>query len=87
LETEARIIGINNRNLGTFQVDLKTTEELSEEVPEDIVLVSESGIKTAADTRRVLESGCNAVLVGETLMRADDVHAAVEELVGFSKPN
>jgi indole-3-glycerol phosphate synthase len=82
LETDARIIGINNRNLATFQVDLKTTEELSEQVPEEIVLVSESGIKTAEDTRRVLESGCNAILVGETLMRAPDVHAAVEGLVG-----
>jgi len=82
LATDARIIGINNRNLATFQVDLKTTEELSEEVPEDIVLVSESGIKTAEDTRRVLESGCNAILVGETLMRAPDVHEKVEELVG-----
>jgi len=85
LATDARIIGINNRNLATFQVDLKTTEELSEEVPDDIVLVSESGIKTADDTRRVLEAGCNAILVGETLMRADDVHAAVEELVGIEK--
>ena len=82
LATDARIIGINYRNLATFQVDLKTTEELSEEVPEDIVLVSESGIKTAEDTRRVLESGCNAILVGETLMRAPDVHEKVEELVG-----
>ena len=82
LETEARIIGINNRNLATFQVDLKTTEELSEQVPEEIVLVSESGIKTAEDTRRVLESGCNAILVGETLMRAGDVRAKAEELVG-----
>ena len=85
LETDARIIGINNRNLGTFEVDLATTEILSEQVPDDIVLVSESGIKTAADTRRVLDSGCNAILVGETLMRADDVHAAVEELLGAGK--
>jgi indole-3-glycerol phosphate synthase len=85
LETDARIIGINNRNLATFQVDLKTTEELSEQAPEEIVLVSESGIKTAEDTRRVLESGCNAILVGETLMRAPDVHGTVEELVGEGK--
>ncbi len=82
LETEARIIGINNRNLATFDVDLNTTEELSEQVPDDIILVSESGIKTGDDTRRVLDCGCNAILVGETLMRANDVHAAVEELVG-----
>ena len=74
LETDAQIIGINNRNLATFQVDLATTEELSEQVPDGITLVSESGIKTGEDTRRVLESGCNAILVGETLMRAGDVH-------------
>jgi indole-3-glycerol phosphate synthase len=85
LATDAQIIGINNRNLATFQVDLKTTEELSEEVPDEIVLVSESGIKTAEDTRRVLECGCNAILVGETLMRAGDVHAMVEELVGVGR--
>jgi indole-3-glycerol phosphate synthase len=81
LETDAQIIGINNRNLATFQVDLKTTEQLSEQVPDDIILVSESGIKTAEDTRRVLDSGCNAVLVGETLMRANDVRAAVQHLL------
>jgi indole-3-glycerol phosphate synthase len=83
LDTDAQIIGINNRNLATFQVDLKTTEQLSEQVPDGITLVSESGIKTAEDTRRLLASGCNAILVGETLMRAPDVHAAVAELVGF----
>lgn len=81
LATEAGIIGINNRNLATFEVDLKTTEELSEQTPEEIVLVSESGIKTAEDTRRVLECGCNAILVGETLMRAGDVHSTVDELL------
>jgi len=85
LETEARIIGINNRNLATFEVDLATTEALSDQVPEDVILVSESGIKTRDDTRRVLECGCNAILVGETLMRAGDVHAAVAELVGGGK--
>ena len=87
LETEAGIIGINNRNLATFEVDLKTTEELSEQTPEEIVLVSESGIKTAEDTRRVLECGCNAILVGETLMRAGDVHATVEELLQPAQPD
>jgi indole-3-glycerol phosphate synthase len=87
LDTNAQIIGINNRNLATFQVDLKTTEELSEEVPSDVILVSESGIKTREDTRRVLEAGCNAILVGETLMRADDVHGMVEELVGAGRYN
>ena len=57
LDTDAEIIGINNRNLATFEVDLATTERLSEEVPDGIVLVSESGIRTAEDTRRVLKAG------------------------------
>jgi indole-3-glycerol phosphate synthase len=81
LDIGARIIGINNRNLATFEVDLEATEKISEEVPEGIILVSESGIKTNADTQRVFDCGCNAILVGETLMRADDVSAAVHELL------
>lgn len=72
LETDAQIIGINNRNLATFEVDLSVTERLSEEVPSDVVLVSESGIKTAADLARVRACGVNAVLIGEALMRAQN---------------
>lgn len=82
LDIEAKLIGINNRNLVTFEVNLETTEELSEQAPEDVLLVSESGIKTPRDAKRVLDCGCNAILVGETLMRADDVHEAVEGLLG-----
>lgn len=70
LATNAAIIGINNRNLATFEVDLGVTEELSEQVPSGIVLVSESGIKTADDVARVKACGVNAVLIGEALMRA-----------------
>jgi indole-3-glycerol phosphate synthase len=69
LETEARIIGINNRDLTTFEVDLAVTEKLSEEVPEEIVLVSESGIRTAEDLARIKACGVDAVLIGEALMR------------------
>lgn len=69
LETDARIIGINNRNLATFHVDLAVTETLSEEVPPEIVLVSESGIKTAEDLARIKACGVDAVLIGEALMR------------------
>lgn len=69
LETEARIIGINNRNLATFEVDLAVTEQLSEQVPNDIVLVSESGIRTAEDLARIKACGVDAVLIGEALMR------------------
>jgi indole-3-glycerol phosphate synthase len=69
LETPAQIIGLNNRNLVTFEVDLSVTEKLSEEVPEEIVLVSESGIRTAEDLARIKACGVDAVLIGEALMR------------------
>lgn len=70
LETDARIIGINNRDLATFKVDLAITEKLSEEVPKEIILVSESGIRTAEDLARIKACGVDAVLIGEALMRA-----------------
>jgi indole-3-glycerol phosphate synthase len=81
LATDARIIGINNRNLKSFVVDLATTEALCEEVPEDIILVSESGIKTIEDARKVWESGANAILVGESLMRAADPGALLRKFI------
>ncbi len=83
LDIGAELIGINNRNLATFEVDLKATEEISGHAPDGVLLVSESGIKTAADTRRVLDCGCNAILVGETLMRSGDVPATVGELLAL----
>lgn len=70
IDLGADLIGINNRNLHTFEVDLAATEELSEEVPDNVVLVAESGLKTPADTQRMFDCGCNAILVGESLMRA-----------------
>jgi indole-3-glycerol phosphate synthase len=81
LELGADLIGINNRNLKTFAVDLATTETLAEEVPSDAVAVSESGIKTAEDVRRARAVGVNAVLVGETLMRAKNVPEKIRELL------
>jgi indole-3-glycerol phosphate synthase len=78
LELGADLIGINNRNLKTFEVDLATTEQLAEEVPDDVLLVSESGIKSPEDAMRVLEAGANAVLIGEALMRADDPSREIE---------
>ena len=80
LDTDVRIIGINNRDLGTFQVDLATTEILSEQVPAGILLVSESGIRTVEDSRRLRASGADAILVGETLMRSDDVEREIAAL-------
>jgi len=81
LKTDVKIIGVNNRNLKTFEVDLKNTELISEEVPEDILFVSESGIKTPQDASLVASWGADAVLVGETLMRADDVASTVKEIM------
>lgn len=69
LEATAKIIGINNRNLSTFEVDLAVTEKLCRQLPDDIVLVSESGIKTPNDVARVKACGVDAILVGEALMR------------------
>jgi indole-3-glycerol phosphate synthase len=69
LQTDVKIIGINNRNLKSFTVDLATTEILAEEVPDDVILISESGIKSVADAERVALAGADGILVGETLMR------------------
>ena len=69
IDAGAAIIGINNRNLSTFAVDLTVTDQLGQRAPNDVVLVSESGIKTAADAARVRECGVDAILVGEALMR------------------
>jgi indole-3-glycerol phosphate synthase len=81
LALECPLIGINNRNLTTFEVDLATTETLSEEVPEGVLLVCESGLKTRGDSQRAFAAGCNAILVGESLMRSGDVAAQVRELL------
>jgi indole-3-glycerol phosphate synthase len=84
LDTDVRILGINNRNLKTFVVDLHTTEDLSQDVPDDVILVSESGLKTYQDAQDVYEWGANAILVGETLMRAENIDLAVEELMSMA---
>ncbi len=80
LDSDARIIGVNNRDLRTFEVSLETTERLSEEVGADVILVSESGIHTTADAARVKSWGVDAILVGEALMRATDRAAKMREL-------
>ncbi len=81
LGTDARVIGINNRNLKTFQVDLKTTERLVAHIPKGVLCVSESGINNHDDMKRLGEAGVDAVLVGTSLMKAQDVGAKVKELL------
>ena len=82
LAAGATLIGVNNRNLHTFEVDLANTLRIKEEVPEDCVLVGESGIKTRADVQRLEAAGVDAILVGESLMREPDIGAAVDRLLG-----
>jgi len=81
LDAGAELIGINSRNLNTFVMDLETVERLAAMVPAGVTLVAESGIKTPADVKRVVDAGAKAILVGETLMRAPDIGAAVRELM------
>jgi len=81
LQTDVKILGVNNRNLKTFQVDLGTTETLAEEVPDDIILVTESGIKTLEDAHRLAKAGADALLVGETLMRSANPIQMARELM------
>lgn len=76
----AGVIGINNRDLKTFAVDLSTTERLRPHIPPGHMVVSESGIKSRADIQRLAGCGINAVLVGETLVTAPDIAAKVREL-------
>lgn len=81
LKLKSRLIGINNRNLKTLDVDLKTTEELVPAIPEGRVVVSESGLSVPADLARMARAGAKCFLVGESLMREADVAAATRALL------
>lgn len=80
IEAGAVIVGVNNRDLATFGVDLARTEEIASHVPDSCILVAESGIETVVDAHRMREAGARAVLVGSALMRADDAADLVRSL-------
>ncbi len=82
LDAGARVIGVNNRDLQTFQVDLSRTLAIRKQVPADRLLVGESGIRTRDDVCKLEEAGVDAILVGESLMRQPHIGAAVDRLLG-----
>jgi len=82
LKADAEIIGINNRDLRTFKTAMGVTLSLAKDIPEDRVLVSESGIHTREDTQKLREAGANAILVGEALMTSPDISDKILELIG-----
>ena len=82
LEAGARIIGVNNRNLKDFSVDTQNSIRMRKLVPENVLFVSESGVKTAEDVALLRKEGANAVLIGETLMRAENKKDKLSKLRG-----
>lgn len=85
MEAGSRIIGVNNRNLKTFEVDITNSVRLRKLVPQSISFVSESGIRNAQDISVLRQIGANAVLIGETLMRSGDIGAELAKLRGCAK--
>lgn len=81
---DVKLIGINNRNLATFDVTLETTEKLRPMIPSDIAVVAESGIFTASDVERLTKANVDAILVGEALVTSEDIPAKVRELSGVT---
>lgn len=82
LEAGAEIVGINNRDLSTFQVDLKTAERLIPRIPKDKVIVVESGLQTHTEIKRFESLGVHAVLIGETFMKEKDIGEKIREVMG-----
>lgn len=83
IEAGAKIIGINNRDLQTFEVDLEKSKVMKKRIPDEYLAVSESGILTRQDVLAAQELGFDGMLVGETILRADSVEEKVKELTNF----
>lgn len=83
LDAKARIIGVNNRNLKDFTVDTENSSRLRSLIPSDVLFVSESGVSSAEDVKKLCEIGADAVLIGETLMKSSDKKAKLAELRGL----
>lgn len=83
LDAKARIIGVNNRNLKDFTVDTENSSRLRSLIPSDVLFVSESGVSSAEDVKKLCEIGTDAVLIGETLMKSSDKKAKLAELRGL----
>jgi len=82
LDAGATLVGVNNRDLHTFEVDLNHTVRLRREIPDNCVLVGESGIRSREDVLLLQQAGVDAMLVGESLMRQADIGTAVDVLLG-----
>ncbi len=85
LETPAEIIGINNRDLNSFQVDLSTTQRLAKLIPDDRIVVAESGIQSREDVQLLAKGKIDAILVGESLLRSNNIREKIEQLLGVHK--
>jgi indole-3-glycerol phosphate synthase len=81
---DVRLIGINNRNLATFEVSLETTEQIRPMLPDEIAVVAESGIFTTQDVQRLAKVNVDAILVGEALITSNDIASKVRELSGLN---
>ncbi len=87
LPLKPRIVGVNNRNLQTFEVDFDNTARLRRQIPAEVVAVGESGLKTAADVQKMAQIGVDAILVGETLVKSKDVYKTAAEFVRAGRPS
>jgi indole-3-glycerol phosphate synthase len=82
VDADAEIIGVNNRNLKTLEVDMNNCLRMMKQIPAGKIIVAESGLKTKDDIKRVQEAGAHAVLIGETFMRAQNIGEKIKEVMG-----